>query len=367
MTLNKDTTFGIEIEQFGCTRPDALKAIREALTTHGYTLTDEHGTPIRGAQGHLHYYNVSFVSDEHPDRRTFIVKSDQSIDGGEYDFLPGDRRAKRGGIDPTVDACWEIACPPMHFDEIPLAQTVLRNLNFYGARVNNSCGLHGHIGVDKMTPRQLVNLCRLAYKYDPLLIAAFQIDEERLNGIYVQPVKRSFVDGVNRYWSENAELLESRYLRSIDPAATMSAMMFQDVANLQRERYRTINFGALAMHGTVEFRLFDGTMHAGRLKTAIHTVYGMYSRACRVKNVRNGRIMVLPNRAKHDMNIFGIHAGFAGPEFKTTRKFLKANLGGQYNGRRLERIAWGITAPTADAMTPHTRQCLTVVQEAESI
>jgi len=188
-------TFGIEIEQFGCSKALCNRAIAEVLTEHGYTVTDYNASNV-GAQGWHHSGGVRFVmtpaqyeanvvagSGSVPapavrntmtSPRVWAVKGDCSIssDGNQ-------QRPVRGGMVPTRDR-WEVVSPPMAYGEMAVCQDILRRLNKYGARVNTSCGLHVHIDARGMSRQTLVNVVSLAYKFDPVLAAGLQISARRL-------------------------------------------------------------------------------------------------------------------------------------------------------------------------------------------
>ena len=339
---NTDPTFGIEIEQFGCSKALCNRAIAEVLTEHGYTVTDYNASNV-GAQGWTPFGGIRFVMTDAQyaalpahlsavhratmtSPRVWTVKGDCSISTDS-----NQQRPVRGGMVPTRDR-WEIVSPPMTYGEIAVCQAILRRLNKYGARVNTSCGLHVHLDARGMSRQTLVNVVSLAYKFDPVLAAGLQISDRRLGDSgYCQPVHKSFRDGVKRYWKA-----EKRRMARGGGGSDRDFRLA--IANLQNGRYKTVNFHSLRLHGTVEFRLFDGTMHAGKLKTAIQTVYGLCSWAGRVSAVRGERRQIQEGRGRYTMRAgFCIHAGMMGPEFKTARKFLCAGLEGRYDGRADQR------------------------------
>ena len=91
-------------------------------------------------------------------------------------------------------------------------------------------------------------------------------------------------------------------------------------------RYHMLNLHATFTKGTVEFRLFNGTMHAGKIKTYIQLCLAMSEMA---KEVRTAS----PKPQQSDNDRFAcrtwvMRMGFIGPEFATAREILMKNLTG---------------------------------------
>ena len=97
-------------------------------------------------------------------------------------------------------------------------------------------------------------------------------------------------------------------------------------------RYRALNlnnlWGANAK-GTVEFRFFNGTTHAGEVKTAVQLALLIAIRAKNAKasSAKNPRPYSEAS-AKYDFRVFLIRLGANGNLFKTMRFHLCKNLPG---------------------------------------
>ena len=349
---NTDPTFGCEIEQFGASKALCNRAVVEVLTEHGYIVTDDNvrhrGVNMQGGDGWEHDSGVAFTTpfdngaaDGEPGSgvRIWTIKSDGSI-RPDYD----QQAQRRGGLVPDTYERWEVVSPPMKFSEIGVCQAILRRLNKYGARVNKSCGLHIHIDARQMSDQGLINMVKLAYKFDPILIKGLGVTESRL-ACYAEPVRKSFRDAAVMHWNKTKRSPQRRNVLNGEHRKLRYTLAWLQENEYSRGRpgdgngrYRTVNFISLIKYGTVEFRLFDATMHAGRLKTAIQTVYGFASWANRVSNIRGPRKVVRAGRGRFDMRAnFCIHAGMMGPELKTARKFLCENMEGTYDGRVSQR------------------------------
>ena len=88
--------------------------------------------------------------------------------------------------------------------------------------------------------------------------------------------------------------------------------------------------------GTVEFRWFEATLHAGRIKTYLQFCLAVAAKALNGRAASSRKRDFDPQSAKYDFRVFLLHLGLIGDEFKTARKHLMANMPGDdafKNGR----------------------------------
>ena len=83
-----------------------------------------------------------------------------------------------------------------------------------------------------------------------------------------------------------------------------------------------MNLNSVFYRGTVEFRLFEGTLHAGKVKAAIQFVLAICAKALNSRGASSRKRDFNPETAKYDFRVFLIHLGLIGDEFKTARKHL---------------------------------------------
>ena len=95
-------------------------------------------------------------------------------------------------------------------------------------------------------------------------------------------------------------------------------------------RYRALNLHSVFSKGTVEFRLFNGTMHAGKIKTYIQLSLAISHQALAQKGASHRRTK--STNEKYTFRTWLLRLGMIGEEFQTARKFLLENLEGN--------IAW---------------------------
>jgi hypothetical protein len=109
-------------------------------------------------------------------------------------------------------------------------------------------------------------------------------------------------------------------------------------SHYDQSRYHGLNLHNIFFRGTVEFRWFAATLHAGKIKAYVQLVMAM---GCKAINARSAsgkaRRELNANTAKYDWRVFLLGLGLIGDEFKTARLHLMANLEGDSgfkDGRR---------------------------------
>ena len=154
----KTQTFGIEIETTGLGRRRTAEAIARFF-----------GTTARYIGNHLDNWEVDM-----PDGRHWTVESDGSV------------------TDPSA----EVVSPVCRWEDIEMVQKVVRALRNAGARVDESCGIHIHVGLGSHTPKTLRNLVNIVNAKEDLLTMALGITPER-RGRWCKPVEPLFLQKLN--------------------------------------------------------------------------------------------------------------------------------------------------------------------------
>ena len=95
-------------------------------------------------------------------------------------------------------------------------------------------------------------------------------------------------------------------------------------------RYHALNLHSVFSKGTIEFRMFNSTLHAGEVKAYIQLCLAISHQAL----VQRGasRIKTQPENEKYTFRTWLLRLGMIGDEFKTARQHLLKNLEGN--------IAW---------------------------
>ena len=214
--------------------------------------------------------------------------------------------------DRTQKKC-ELVTPILHYDDIELLQGLIRELRHAGARssAERGRGIHCHVGAQGHTPQTLRNLANIMASHEQLLIRALAIDPARTSR-YCRTVDPDFLTALNKKKLQTmAGLADIWY--------TTQGASYGRNQHYNSSRYHMLNLHATFTKGTVEFRLFNGTMHAGRIRTYIQLCLGMSALA---KEVRTASAR--PQQSENDkyaMRTWLLRLGFIGEEFATARDF----------------------------------------------
>ncbi|MBO5048107.1 MAG: amidoligase family protein [Clostridia bacterium] len=136
-------------------------------------------------------------------------------------------------------------------------------------------------------------------------------------------------------------------------------------------RYHGLNLHSVFSKGTIEFRLFNSTLHAGRVKTYIQLCLAISNQALHQKGASRSKTQS-PNE-KYTFRTWLLRLGMIGDEFKTARTFLLEKLEGNIAWRdpaqaeaQKERFAARRLAELEDHTTPEPEEPSDIVQDEDT-
>lgn len=212
----------------------------------------------------------------------------------------------------------EFVSPICRYEDIETIQQLVRLLRQAGAKVNDSCGIHVHVDASAHTPQSLRNLVNIMAAKEDLLYKTLQVKVSREN--YCKRADTRFLDALNGRPPHSMEQLERLWYDG--PSGRYD--------HYDRSRYHALNLHSVFSKGTVEFRLFNSTLHAGRVKSYIQLCLAISHQALVQKSAMYTRTQ--SDNEKYTFRTWLLRLGMIGDEFKTARKFLLENLDGN--------IAW---------------------------
>lgn len=279
--------FGIEIEMTGITRKKAAEVIAEYFGTESFYL----GT----------YYKTYGAKDRQG--RTWKATYDSSIIA----------QKKSGGR--TVQAADEYKCeivsPILTYGDMADLQEVVRRLRHSGAFVNSQCGIHIHVDASRYTPQTLRNLVNIIASKEDILYKALRIDPARLR--WCKKTNEKLLEAINRRKPQTMEALKDIWYAGSTRGRD---------EHYNDTRYHGLNLHSTFTKGTVEFRLFNSTTHAGEIKAYIQFCLAVSHQALTQKKA-SARKTVTDNE-KYAFRCWMLRLGLSGDEFKTCRlHFLK--------------------------------------------
>lgn len=287
----KQQRFGIEIEMTGVSRMQA------ASTAALYFNTECH---YEGG-----FYDTYVALDTQG--REWRFMSDASI-------LP---QKKSGKNRVSADASYqtEMVSPICRYEDIVTVQELVRKLREAGALANDSCGIHVHIDASPFDARTLRNITNIMAAKEELIYKALQVTVERQNR-WCKPVEERFLNELNE--------------KKPDTLAEVKRIWYNG-ASRQREhydesRYHCLNLHSVFQKGTVEFRLFNGTTHAGKIKAYIQLCLAIGAQA--LNQTSASRRKTQTTNEKYTFRTWLLRLGLNGDEFKTARLHLLEHLDG---------------------------------------
>lgn len=293
----KNQRFGMENEMTGITRKRAADVLAAFFDTQP--------AYIGGIYGEWQV--------EDGDGRTWALRYDGSI-RTEYPNNTG-RRAS-----PSEYAV-ELVTPVLTYEDMDCLQEAIRTLKQAGAKVNDSCGLHVHIDGANHNRQSLKNLLSIMYSKEDMLFKALQVNENREER-WCKKVREPMLQKARRLSAEETKdltRLEDIWYEGFD------ACNYRE-DHYNNSRYYALNLHSLFTGGTVEFRCFNATLHAGRAKAYLNLCLAMSAKAIQQRSA-------VMRKTHSDNELFTFRVwlvglGLNGEEFKTTREHLLANLEG---------------------------------------
>lgn len=291
----KDQCFGVEIELTGITREEAARALAEKFGT----------TPQHVRDG----YDSWYVTDAEGKR--WRVMSDSSI------------RAERKNGDTyrsTVDNNYrvEMVTPKLTYDEMEKFQACVRQIRLAGGKVNSSCGLHVHVDAANHNRQSLKNLLSIMYSKEDILFKALQTDPARVER-WCRRVREPMLKRARKLSSEPTTDLTK--LERIWYEGDIGA-----AEHYNETRYHALNLHSVFYRGTIEWRCFNSTLHAGRAKAYVNLCLAMSAQA--ISQRSSVMRKTVSDNELFTFRVWLVRMGLNGDEFKNTRDHLLANLEG---------------------------------------
>ena len=294
----KNQLFGVEVEMTGITREKAAAIVAEVL---GTTASRPDST----------CYETRTIADQAA--RKWKVMRDSSICSIRND----------GSNAPMDEYKVELVTPPLNYIDIELLQNIIRKLRENGAKSHSSCGIHIHVDGANHNPQSLRRLVNFMTSRQDLIYEALEIGNRadrwchKLNSALLAEMKK------NRNLSK--EKAEQIWYSSANDG--YSGGVSHDHYNTTR--YHGVNLHSYFSKGTVEFRLFNSTLHAGKIKAYIQFCLAISAWAISSQDKIVFRSMsgyTAEQKVTIMRNILTHRLGLYGDEFKTCRLHLMTPL-----------------------------------------
>lgn len=283
-------TFGLELEFGKITRTQAIRVLEE------------------------HFGNRSFFDDGPSVYEGKYVKDSE---GRKWKIV---RDSSVNSMNPYESKGSELVTPPLKYEDIETLQELIRKLRKAGAKVDESCGIHIHVGLAPYTAKSIKNLIKFYGKYESMFYKAVQVLPNRIEGYTKQFTKR-----------------HSELFNNANSITTMDDIkkLWYGYNKTHFQHYDNSRYSGLNLHniwykgwssGTVEFRFFNATLHAGEIRSYITLILAISSKALNAKsiNMREARVVNEEHLFPKVLGGMGITA--RDPQMKNVYKHLMKHM-----------------------------------------
>lgn len=294
----KNQLFGVEVEMTGITREKAAKIVAEVL---GSTPS----SPSRNC------YQTRTIADQA--NRKWKIMRDSSITSIRNDE----------SNEPSDEYKVEFVTPPLKYDDIELLQKIIRKLRENGAKSHSSCGIHIHVDGANHDAKSLRRLVNFMTSRQDLIYEALEIEDRAYHWC------KKLNDNILKEMKSCAQLTKSDAERIWYSPANDNYRCGISHEHYNDTRYHGVNLHSYFSKGTVEFRLFNSTLHAGKIKAYIQFCLAVSAWAITSQDKIVFRSMAgytAEKKVTIMRNILTNRLGLYGDEFKTCRLHLMTPL-----------------------------------------
>ena len=282
----------------GITREKAARLVAEVLGT----------TPSHPESNCYHTRTIADLA-----ARKWKIMRDSSIEAIRND----------GTSEPLDEYRVEFVTPPLNYSDIELLQNIIRKLRENGAKAHSSCGIHIHVDGANHTAVSLRRLVNFMTARQDLIYEALQIGDRESN--WCHKLNKTLLDAMKKDKNLTKEKAEEIWYSRANDGYCGGI----DHQHYNATRYHGVNLHSFFTKGTVEFRLFNSTLHAGKIKAYIQfclavSAWAITSQEKIVFRSMDGytpeqKVTIMRNILTHRLGLYG-------DEFKTCRLHLMTPL-----------------------------------------
>ena len=240
--------------------------------------------------------------------------------GKKWRFVyDGSIRGIQGNGEPTSSRLYkvEMNSPVLEYSEMEKLQAVVRALRRAGAVVNSSCGMHVHVDAANHTPQSLKNALTIMYAKEDILFKALKVNENRVQR-WCQKVREPMLEKIRKMPTNlTMEQLKQQWYGGTDESRM----------HYSWTRYYALNLHSVFYRGTLEWRCFESTLHAGKVRANITLALAISAQAINQKKTVMRKTEISENPA-FTFRTFLLRLGLIGTEYKNVRAHLLENLPG---------------------------------------
>ena len=169
----------------------------------------------------------------------------------------------------------------------------------------------------KHTPQSLKNALSIMYSKEDILFKALNVNERRVER-WCQKVREPMLEKIRKLPANTTmERLKREWYEGSD----------ESDEHYNWTRYYALNLHSVFYRGTLEWRCFESTLHAGKVRANITLALAISAQAINQSRTVMRKTEISENPA-FTFRTFLLRLGLIGPEYKNVREHLLSNLPG---------------------------------------
>jgi len=199
----------------------------------------------------------------------------------------------------------EFVSPVLSHERLGEIKTLVEAIRMQGGKALRNCGVHIHVDASDFDVAALARLVKYVHKQEELMYAAFGTLGNRRR--YCRPISEHVYQKLDRKVPANYEAFQ-RIWRGDEGYGN---------------RYRGLNLESLWTGKGIEYRYFNGSLNATKIRAYIDFCLALTAKALLSKAASGRRARVTNRRgSREQFRIVLLNLGLIGQEFKETRKVL---------------------------------------------
>lgn len=235
--LLKKQNYGVEVEFTGISRKMAAGAVAEIIGT----------------------------TASRPDHTCYQTRTIQDSQGRKWKVMRDSsiHPIRKVGTENMDEYRVEFVTPILKYEDLDTLQAIIRKFREIGGVPHSSCGIHIHVDGANHTATSLRRLVNFMYSRQEIIYDALAVGDRKYR--WCQPVCKNLLDTMKKDKNITTDSVEKIWYSPANDGYC---------GGINHQHYNSTRYHALNLHsffqkGTVEFRLFNSTLHAGKIKAYV--------------------------------------------------------------------------------------------------
>ena len=295
--LLKKQNYGVEVEFTSISRKMAADAVAEIIGT----------------------------TASRPDHTCYQTRTIQDSQGRKWKVMRDSsiNPIRKVGTENMDEYRVEFVTPVLKYEDLDTLQAIIRKFREIGGVPHSSCGIHIHVDGASHTATSLRRLVNFMYSRQEIIYDALAVGDRKYH--WCRPVCKDLLDTMKKDKNITTDSVEKIWYSPANDGYCGGI----NHQHYNPTRYHALNLHSFFQKGTVEFRLFNSTLHAGKIKAYVQfclalSAWSIESDDKVVFRTMNG--YTAKKKVTLMYNILTNRLGLYGDEFKTCRLHMMKQL-----------------------------------------